>query len=68
MTALLLHRIPAERAGTASGVLNASRRIGGALLLVAVFGALVADRAMFFDAACAPACLRPRCWSSCPPR
>ena len=44
VTALLLHAIPAERAGTASGVLNTSRQVGGALA-VAVFGALLADRA-----------------------
>ncbi|MFC9506236.1 MFS transporter [Streptomyces sp. NPDC057002] len=46
MTALLLERVPAERAGVASGVLNASRQLGGALA-VAAFGALVADRARF---------------------
>ncbi|WP_330288738.1 MFS transporter [Streptomyces canus] len=46
MTALLLDHVPAERAGTASGVFNASRQVGGALA-VAVFGALVADRAPF---------------------
>ncbi|MFI7153598.1 MFS transporter [Nonomuraea sp. NPDC050022] len=46
LTALLLDRVPAERAGTAGGVLNASRQTGGALA-VAVFGALVADRAGF---------------------
>lgn len=44
VTALLLDHVPAERAGTASGVLNTSRQAGGALA-VAVFGALVADRA-----------------------
>ncbi|MEU0647512.1 MFS transporter [Streptomyces umbrinus] len=46
MTALLLEQVPAERAGVASGVLNAARQLGGALA-VAVFGALVADRAGF---------------------
>ncbi|MFI5555324.1 MFS transporter [Streptomyces sp. NPDC051738] len=46
LTALLLEKVPAERAGVASGVLNASRQLGGALS-VAVFGALVADRARF---------------------
>lgn len=46
VTALLLDRVPAERAGTASGVFNASRQVGGALA-VAVFGALIADRAAF---------------------
>lgn len=40
VTALILDRVPAQRAGTASGVLNASRQLGGALS-VAVFGALV---------------------------
>ncbi|MEU6351727.1 MFS transporter [Streptomyces sp. NPDC047072] len=46
LTALLLDRVPAERAGTASGVLNASRQVGGALA-VAVFGALTARHAGF---------------------
>jgi len=45
-TALLLDAVPAARAGTASGVLNTCRQLGGALA-VAVFGALVADRATF---------------------
>ncbi|MFH8655179.1 MFS transporter [Streptomyces afghaniensis] len=48
LTSLLLDRVPAERAGTASGVLNTSRQVGGALA-VAVFGALVADRAQFTE-------------------
>jgi MFS transporter, DHA2 family, methylenomycin A resistance protein len=43
LTSLLLNHVAAERAGTASGVLNTSRQIGGALA-VAVFGALIADR------------------------
>ncbi|OXY91273.1 MFS transporter [Streptomyces diastatochromogenes] len=47
VTAMLLDRVPAERAGTAGGVLNASRQVGGALA-VAVFGALVARQAGFF--------------------
>ncbi|MFJ9738610.1 MFS transporter [Streptomyces sp. NPDC101166] len=47
LTSLLLDRVPAERAGTASGVLNASRQVGGALA-VAVFGALVSHHATFF--------------------
>ncbi|MEU1408285.1 MFS transporter [Streptomyces sp. NPDC005728] len=47
VTALLLDRVPAERAGIASGVLNASRQVGGALA-VAVFGALIAQHAGFF--------------------
>ena len=46
LTALLLEAVPAERAGVASGVLNAARQLGGALA-VAAFGALVADRARF---------------------
>jgi DHA2 family methylenomycin A resistance protein-like MFS transporter len=46
MTALLVNSVPAERAGTASGVLNTCRQVGGALA-VAVFGALVANRATF---------------------
>ncbi|MHA5053221.1 MFS transporter [Streptomyces sp. SD15] len=46
LTALLLEKVPAERAGVASGVLNAARQLGGALA-VAVFGALIADRAGF---------------------
>ncbi|MEV0777445.1 MFS transporter [Streptomyces sp. NPDC050428] len=48
LTSLLLDQVPAERAGTASGVLNTSRQVGGALA-VAVFGALVADRAQFTE-------------------
>jgi DHA2 family methylenomycin A resistance protein-like MFS transporter len=46
LTALLLESVPAERAGTAGGVLNTSRQLGGALA-VAVFGALVAERTSF---------------------
>ena len=41
-TALLLEHVPAERAGTASGVLNTCRQLGAALA-VAVFGALLAN-------------------------
>jgi MFS transporter, DHA2 family, methylenomycin A resistance protein len=48
MTALLVNSVPAERAGTASGVLNTCRQLGGALA-VAVFGALVAHRETFLD-------------------
>ena len=44
--ALLLHAVPARRAGVASGVLNTSRQVGGALA-IAVFGALLADRTTF---------------------
>ncbi|MEU1519096.1 MFS transporter [Streptomyces sp. NPDC005811] len=39
-TALLLEHVPAEQTGTAGGVFNTSRQIGGALA-VAVFGALI---------------------------
>ena len=46
LTALLVSSVPAERAGTASGVLNTCRQLGGALA-VAVFGALVAHRETF---------------------
>ncbi|MGW1709956.1 MFS transporter [Streptomyces sp. NPDC002206] len=42
LTSLLLDQVAAGRAGTAGGVLNTSRQIGGALA-VAVFAALVAD-------------------------
>jgi len=44
--ALLLHAVPARRAGVASGVFNTSRQAGGALA-IAVFGALLASRATF---------------------
>lgn len=46
MTALLVGSAPAALVGTASGVLNASRQVGGALA-VALFGALVAHRSTF---------------------
>jgi DHA2 family methylenomycin A resistance protein-like MFS transporter len=46
LTALLVGSVPAARAGTASGVLNTCRQLGGALA-VAVFGALVAHRETF---------------------
>jgi sugar phosphate permease len=46
LTAVLLAGAPAHLAGTASGVLNTSRQLGGALA-VAVFGALIADSARF---------------------
>src|SRR5204863_5189265 len=46
LTALLVGSVPAERAGTASGVLNTCRQLGGALA-VAVFGALVAHQETF---------------------
>jgi sugar phosphate permease len=46
MTALLLDTVPAHRAGTASGIFNTSRQVGGALA-VAVFGSLLASQAGF---------------------
>ena len=38
--------IPAERAGTASGVLNTARQLGGSLG-VAIFGAVLATQSSF---------------------
>lgn len=46
LTAAMLEAVPGERAGLAAGVLNAGRQVAGGLS-VAVFGALVADRAHF---------------------
>jgi DHA2 family methylenomycin A resistance protein-like MFS transporter len=46
ITAVLLNSVPGSLAGTASGVFNTSRQLGGALA-VAVFGALVAQPAGF---------------------
>ncbi|WP_317447436.1 hypothetical protein [Streptomyces collinus] len=43
-TAVLLEHVPAKQTGTASGVFNTSRQIGGALA-VAVFGALISSTA-----------------------
>jgi DHA2 family methylenomycin A resistance protein-like MFS transporter len=45
-TAVLLESVPAHRSGIAAGVFNTSRQVGAALA-VAVFGALLADRAHF---------------------
>lgn len=45
-TAALLSAVSPERSGTAGGVLNTSRQLGGALA-VAVFGALLGDPATF---------------------
>ncbi|MFB7600304.1 MFS transporter [Streptomyces sp. NPDC056160] len=45
-TALLLEHVPAHRTGTAGGVFNTSRQVGGALA-VAVFGALLSGSAGF---------------------
>jgi MFS family permease len=46
ITAVLLASVPAHLAGTASGVYNTSRQLGGALA-VALFGALVGGSATF---------------------
>ncbi len=46
LTALLLDSVPADRAGTASAVLNTGRQVGGAIA-VAVFGALLAGADTF---------------------
>ncbi len=48
ITAVLLNSVPDHRAGTASGVYNTSRQVGGALA-VAVFGALLANQATFMQ-------------------
>ncbi|GAA3807993.1 MFS transporter [Cellulomonas soli] len=44
LTTLLLDAVPAERAGTASGVLNTARQVGGSLGVAAV-GAVLASQA-----------------------
>jgi MFS family permease len=46
--AVLLSSVPRHLAGTASGVFNTSRQVGGALA-IAVFGALVADSIEFVE-------------------
>jgi DHA2 family methylenomycin A resistance protein-like MFS transporter len=46
VTAVLLNSVPGHQAGTASGIFNTSRQVGGALA-VAVFGALLAQPATF---------------------
>jgi EmrB/QacA subfamily drug resistance transporter len=48
VTAVLLNSVPGHRVGTASGVFNTSRQVGGALA-VAVFGALLANGATFMQ-------------------
>ena len=48
ITTVLLEHVPAHRAGTASGILNTSRQLGGALA-VAVFGALLSGSGGFLD-------------------
>jgi sugar phosphate permease len=42
MTAVLLNSVPDHQAGTASGVFNTSRQVGGALA-IAIFGGLLAS-------------------------
>jgi MFS family permease len=46
VTAILLNSVPDHQAGTASGVFNTSRQMGGALA-VAVFGAMLAKHGAF---------------------
>ncbi|NYH91103.1 MFS transporter [Actinopolymorpha rutila] len=46
ITAVLLNSVAVHRAGTASGLLNTSRQLGGALA-IAVFGALLSGQAGF---------------------
>jgi MFS transporter, DHA2 family, methylenomycin A resistance protein len=46
LTALLMGSVAPERAGSAAGILNTARQVGGAMS-VAVFGALVAHRDTF---------------------
>ncbi|MEN2416503.1 MFS transporter [Streptomyces rimosus] len=48
LTALPLDAVPADRAGTASAVLNTARQVGGAIA-VAVFGALLAGADTFLS-------------------
>lgn len=47
-TAHILDSVPAHLAGTASGVLNTSRQLGGAIA-IAAFGALLSHSASFVD-------------------
>ena len=46
VTALILDQVPAARAGTASGVLNTARQMGGSLG-IAIFGAVLAVQPTF---------------------
>lgn len=48
LTALIMDHIPAERAGTASGVLNTARQMGGSLG-IAIFGAVLATQTVFHN-------------------
>jgi MFS transporter, DHA2 family, methylenomycin A resistance protein len=50
VTAVLLDSVPEYRTGTASGVFNTSRQLGGALA-VAMFGALLATLTTFLRGA-----------------
>jgi len=47
-TAVLLNAVPGHQAGTASGLFNTSRQVGGALA-IAVFGGLLSGQATFMD-------------------
>jgi DHA2 family methylenomycin A resistance protein-like MFS transporter len=51
---VLLEAIPADQAGMAAGLLNASRQVGGTLA-VAVFGAMMSHQSSFLPG-CEPAC------------
>ncbi len=46
LTSVLMDAVPAERAGTASGVLNTARQVGGSLGVAAI-GAVIAAHASF---------------------
>jgi DHA2 family methylenomycin A resistance protein-like MFS transporter len=46
LTALIMDHIPAQQAGTASGVLNTARQMGGSLG-IAIFGAVLAVQSSF---------------------
>ena len=48
LTSLLLDAVPAPQAGTASGVLNTARQVGGSMG-VATAGAVIAHMAGFMD-------------------
>jgi MFS transporter, DHA2 family, methylenomycin A resistance protein len=46
LASVLMDAVPAERAGTASGVLNTARQVGGSLGVAAI-GAVIAAHASF---------------------